>query len=178
MINVDLPGFDPSTVDITAEKDVLTVKAERHWEPMEGDEVVAAERTQGQFFRHVFLGEGLDTENIHATYDNGVLMVTIPLIERAEAAPDRGDPGRRAPSGHRGREPLSRRLLARPSRPRESRLREVRRRSAMDVFAVLVLFGLGIYALLLIGDCFVDLVREVRASSRSGSVWGSHGSPI
>jgi HSP20 family protein len=84
VINVDLPGFDASTVDVTADKDVLSIKAERHWQPMDGDEVVAAERTYGQFFRQLFLGDGLDTENIHASYDNGVLMITIPLSERAK----------------------------------------------------------------------------------------------
>ena len=84
VVNVDLPGFDPASIDITADKDVLTIRAERHWEPMEGDEVVAAERTQGQFLRQLFLGVGLDTENIHATYDHGVLMITIPLLERAQ----------------------------------------------------------------------------------------------
>ena len=84
VINIDLPGFDPATIDVTTEKDVLSVKAERSWQPVEGDEIVAAERTYGQFFRQVFLGGGLDTENINATYDDGVLMITIPLAERAK----------------------------------------------------------------------------------------------
>ena len=84
VINIDLPGFDPATIDVTTEKDVLSVKAERSWQPVEGDEVVAAERTYGQFFRQVFLGGGLDTENINASYDDGVLMITIPLAERAK----------------------------------------------------------------------------------------------
>ena len=84
VVNVDLPGFDPASIDITADKDVLTIRADRHWEPMEGDEVVAAERTQGEFLRQLFLGDGLDTEDIHATYDHGVLMITIPLLERAQ----------------------------------------------------------------------------------------------
>jgi acetyl-CoA carboxylase biotin carboxylase subunit len=64
IVNVDLPGFDPSTIDISVEKDVLSIKAERHWQPMEGDEVVAAERTHGSFFRQLFLGAGLDTESV------------------------------------------------------------------------------------------------------------------
>jgi HSP20 family protein len=84
VVNVDLPGFDPSTIDVTAEKDVLSIKAERHWQPVEGDDVVAAERTHGQFFRQVFLGDGLDTDTINASYDHGVLMITIPLAERAK----------------------------------------------------------------------------------------------
>ena len=84
VVNVDLPGFDPATIDVTAEKDVLTIRAERSWEPVEGDEVVAAERTHGQFMRQLFLGEGLDTEAINASYENGVLMITIPVAERAK----------------------------------------------------------------------------------------------
>src|SRR5260221_6101375 len=70
VINVDLPGFDSSTIEVTAEHDMLTIKAERNWQPVEGDEVVAAERTYGQFVRQLFLGEGLNTENIHASYDD------------------------------------------------------------------------------------------------------------
>jgi HSP20 family protein len=84
VVNVDLPGFDPATIDVTAEKDVLTIRAERQWQPVEGDEVVAAERTHGQFFRQLFLGDGLDTDRIDASYDQGVLMITIPLAERAK----------------------------------------------------------------------------------------------
>jgi HSP20 family protein len=84
VISVDLPGFDADTIDVTTDKDVLTIRAERNWHPVEGDEVVVAERTYGEFFRQLFLGDGLDTENIHASYDNGVLMLTIPLSERAK----------------------------------------------------------------------------------------------
>ena len=84
LVNIDLPGFDPSTIDVTAENDVLTVRAERSWAPAEGDDVVAAERTHGQFMRQLFLGEGLDTESITAKYDNGVLILEIPVAERAK----------------------------------------------------------------------------------------------
>ena len=84
MVKVDLPGFDPATIDVTAERDVLSIRAERRWEPIEGDDVVVAERTHGQFARQLFLGEGLDTDRIEARYDNGVLAITIPLAERAK----------------------------------------------------------------------------------------------
>jgi HSP20 family protein len=83
VINVDLPGFDPASIDVTAEGDVVSIRAARHWEPVEGDAVVAAERSHGEFFREMLLGEGLDTDNIHASYDNGVLTITVPLLERA-----------------------------------------------------------------------------------------------
>lgn len=84
LIHFDLPGVDPSTVDLTVEKNVLQVQAERSWPREEGDEVVVAERPQGTFSRQLFLGEGLDPERIGASYDQGVLTVTIPVAEQAK----------------------------------------------------------------------------------------------
>lgn len=84
LVHVDMPGIDPSSVDLTVEKNVLTIKAERSWQRQDGDEVVIAERPQGSFTRQLFLGESLDTDHLEATYDNGVLTVTIPVAERAK----------------------------------------------------------------------------------------------
>ena len=84
VLNLDLPGVDPASIDLTVEHNALTVAAERHWQPVEGDEVVAAERRHGRFTRQVFLGDGLDTDGIHATYENGVLTVTVPVAERSK----------------------------------------------------------------------------------------------
>ena len=84
VVNLDLPGVDPSSIDLTVEKDVLTVSAERQWRPTEDQQVIAAERPQGRFSRELFLGEGLDTDRIEARYDNGVLTVTLPVAERAK----------------------------------------------------------------------------------------------
>ena len=42
------------------------------------------ERPVGSFSRQLFLGEGLDPERIDASYDNGVLTVTIPVAEQAK----------------------------------------------------------------------------------------------
>ena len=83
VVKVDLPGFDPAEIDLSVEKDVLSIRVERHWQPAEGDDVVAVERTHGEFFRQLFLGSGLDHERIDASYDNGVLNVTIPMSERS-----------------------------------------------------------------------------------------------
>jgi HSP20 family protein len=80
----DLPGVDPSSIDLTVEKNVLTVRAERHWEPQEGQEVIVQERPQGVFTRQLFLGEGLDVEHVQATYDMGVLNLVIPVAEQAK----------------------------------------------------------------------------------------------
>ena len=83
-VHLDVPGVDPSSIELTVEKDVLTVSAQRRWEPAEGDEVLAAERPQGSFSRQLFLGEGLDAERIEAAYDQGVLRVSIPVAEQAK----------------------------------------------------------------------------------------------
>lgn len=80
----DLPGVDPSSVDLTVEKNVLTVSAQRNWQATEGQQVVVNERPQGTFSRQLFLGEGLDYDHISAGYDHGVLTVTIPVAETAK----------------------------------------------------------------------------------------------
>jgi HSP20 family protein len=85
VIHFDLPGVDPASIDVQVERNVLEVKAQRTWRPVEGDDVIAAERTHGDFTRQLFLGDGLDAERVHASYENGVLTLTIPLAERAKA---------------------------------------------------------------------------------------------
>jgi HSP20 family protein len=83
-VRFDLPGVDPNSIDITVEKNTLTVRATRQWQRHEGTEVVVSERPQGTFTRQLFLSEGLDTEAIAANYEHGVLTVTIPVAERAK----------------------------------------------------------------------------------------------
>jgi HSP20 family protein len=84
VISLDLPGVDPSSIDLTVERNALTISAERHWEPVEGDQVIASERRQGTFTRQLLLGDGLDPDRIHASYENGVLTVTIPVAASAQ----------------------------------------------------------------------------------------------
>src|SRR5437867_488594 len=76
MVHFDVPGVDPSTIDLTVEQNTLTVTAERAWLPAEGDELVITERPQGTFSRQLLLGDSLDTERITARYDQGVLTIT------------------------------------------------------------------------------------------------------
>jgi HSP20 family protein len=83
-VKLDLPGIDPDGIDLTVEKNVLTVKAERKWQASEGQDVLVAERPQGTFSRQLFLGESLDPDNIDATYDHGVLTLTIPVKPQAK----------------------------------------------------------------------------------------------
>ncbi len=84
VINLDLPGVDPASIDLTIERNMMTVSAERHWQAVEGDQVIASERRQGTFTRQFYLGEGLDSDAVHATYENGVLTLTIPVADRAK----------------------------------------------------------------------------------------------
>lgn len=84
VLHLDLPGFDSEAIDMTVEKDTLTVSAERRWEPGEEVQVVMQERPVGTFTRRFFLGEGLDTEAIEAGYDQGVLTIRIPVRETAK----------------------------------------------------------------------------------------------
>jgi len=84
VVEFDLPGVDPASIELTVEKNVLTVSAERQRRFTDGQQVVASERPQGSFSRQLFLGEALDSEQINAGYDNGVLTVTVPIAEQAK----------------------------------------------------------------------------------------------
>jgi HSP20 family protein len=85
VIAFDLPGVDANAIDIDVERNVLTVRAERR--PIDlGEHAVAqlTERPLGVFSRQLFLGDALDTEHIDAAYDNGVLVLRIPIAEKAK----------------------------------------------------------------------------------------------
>ncbi len=84
VVHFDVPGVDPASIDLTVEKNVLTVTAERHFPRQEGDEITVSERPQGRFNRQLFLGESLDPDKIQANYDKGVLTLHIPVAERAK----------------------------------------------------------------------------------------------
>jgi HSP20 family protein len=84
MAHLDLPGVDPDSIELTVEKDVLTVRATRNWIRAEGDQVQVAERAQGEFGRQLFLGKWLNRDDITAIYENGVLTITLPVAEQAK----------------------------------------------------------------------------------------------
>src|SRR5438067_13794901 len=84
VVQFDLPGVDASSIDLTVEKNVLTVHAERRRPEAEGVELLVGERPQGMFSRQLFLGEALDTERIDANYADGVLTLKLPVAEKAK----------------------------------------------------------------------------------------------
>ncbi|MFZ0873536.1 MAG: Hsp20/alpha crystallin family protein [Pseudonocardiaceae bacterium] len=84
VVQFDLPGVDPASIDLDVERNVLTVKAERT--PTYGDDVElqVAERPRGVFSRQLFLGDTLDADRIEAHYDAGVLTLRLPIAEKAK----------------------------------------------------------------------------------------------
>jgi HSP20 family protein len=71
-------------VDLTVEHNVLTVTAERRWQPEEDHQFLLRERPQGTFTRQIVLSDAVDLDKIEARYDNGVLLVTAPVAESAK----------------------------------------------------------------------------------------------
>lgn len=87
VVQFDLPGIDPESLEVRAENNTLSVRAERRVRPTgEGDETgyISAERPRGTFSRQLSLGEGLDLDNVSADYTDGVLTVTLPVAEQAK----------------------------------------------------------------------------------------------
>src|SRR6476619_3143182 len=84
-LRFDLPGVSPDSLEVEVERNVLTVRAERSWSPSEGDEVLAQERQQGSVALQFMLGEALDADRLQATYEAGVLTISIPVAEQAKA---------------------------------------------------------------------------------------------
>jgi HSP20 family protein len=84
VVEFDLPGIDPASIDLDVERNVLTVRAERRASTGPEVELVASERPRGVFSRQVILGDALDTGGITAAYSSGVLRLTVPVAERAK----------------------------------------------------------------------------------------------
>ena len=80
----DLPGLDADSINLTVERNVLTVHAERHRPTDDDVELLIGERPHGTFSRQLFLAETLDTERIAADYTDGVLRLRIPVKEQAK----------------------------------------------------------------------------------------------
>lgn len=79
VVAVDVPGIASDSIDLTVEKNVLTIRAERKFDLAEGQEMIIAERPHGSFSRELFLGDNLAVDGIEADYDLGVLTLTIPV---------------------------------------------------------------------------------------------------
>ena len=96
VVEFDLPGVDPRSVDLDVERNVLTVRAERPALSQDA-EAIAAERPRGVFSRQLFLGDTLDLDRVEASYTDGVLRLTIPVAEEAKPRKIQVSSGDRSP---------------------------------------------------------------------------------
>lgn len=83
-VHIDLPGVATDSLDISLDRNVLTISGERGWQRQDGDKVFLAERRRGSFVRQIHLGDGLDGEHLEADYHDGVLTLRIPVAEKAK----------------------------------------------------------------------------------------------
>jgi HSP20 family protein len=85
-LKIEVPGIDEKDIDVRVENNTLTVHGERRIEKEEKEENYRrVERQYGSFTRNFNLPPTVDTENVSATYDKGVLKIALP--KKAEAKP-------------------------------------------------------------------------------------------
>ncbi len=84
LVHLDLPGVQPDHVQLTVERNVVSIRAERRPFWREGDEILVDETPQGVFSRQLFLGDNLDAGRLEASFDQGILTLTIPVAEQAK----------------------------------------------------------------------------------------------
>jgi HSP20 family protein len=87
LINVELPGVEPSQVEISFEQNVLTVRGAKpsSFDAANGEyRVYTAERVSGEFERAVRLPDFVDSERIEASYSHGLLQITVPKAQAAQ----------------------------------------------------------------------------------------------
>jgi len=86
VIKLEAPGIDQKDIDIRVENHVLTIRGERKLEKTEKQEnFQRVERQYGSFSRSFTLPDSLDTDNVSAEYENGLLKIA--MAKRAEAKP-------------------------------------------------------------------------------------------
>jgi HSP20 family protein len=84
VLNVDLPGVDPKTVEITSDQGVLTIRGQRTASRDNREGYRRVERITGEFQRRFSLPESADVQSIKAKAVNGVLEVAIPKLAQVQ----------------------------------------------------------------------------------------------
>jgi HSP20 family protein len=83
-VRFDLPGVDPESIDVTVDRGVLTVSAQRTEKTGEDEKLITRERVTGSFTRRLYLGDAVDFDKIEAAFAEGVLTVRLPLLATAQ----------------------------------------------------------------------------------------------
>lgn len=85
VMSLDLPGVDPEAVEVSVEDSTLTVKGERRFEAETSEEdYIRVERRFGSFARTLSLPSGADPERIEASFDRGVLTISVQKAEETK----------------------------------------------------------------------------------------------
>ena len=85
VIRVDLPGLSSDDLNIQVDGDLLTISGEfASADEQEGERYHTRERRAGEFKRSLRLSELIDTENVTAAFENGVLNLTLPKLPEAQ----------------------------------------------------------------------------------------------
>jgi HSP20 family protein len=84
-VALPLPGVNPDQINVRLQNGVLTVSGELPQPKVEGDaKVVVQERYYGKFSRSVSLPQSVDADKVEATYENGVLTLSLPKVPEAQ----------------------------------------------------------------------------------------------
>lgn len=84
VIRAELPGIDPDDIEISVDDEQLTIKAERSSETRSEEDGFRSEFRYGSFIRVLPLPAGADDDEIEASYDDGILKLTVPIEDRIE----------------------------------------------------------------------------------------------
>lgn len=87
VLEVDLPGVDPNSVQVELEQGLLQIKGERQASHGEEAAYTYRERRAGKFERSFRVPEAVDADAITAKFDKGVLEIRVPKVERSRKIP-------------------------------------------------------------------------------------------
>jgi HSP20 family protein len=82
-LRFDLPGIDTGSLDVTVDRGVLSISAQRSQEFGADEKPFIRQRVMGSFAHRVRLSDSVNTDGIEAAYESGVLTVRVPLQEKA-----------------------------------------------------------------------------------------------
>ena len=85
IVEMELPGVEPDSIELTVERNMLTVRAESSSTHEDADEQVLCERRHVSYTRQLYLGENVDSENLRASCEKGVLRIEIPIAEQQKS---------------------------------------------------------------------------------------------
>ncbi len=82
-IEAELPGIDKKDLDVSIDGHVLTIRGERKMsKETKEEDFLVRESQYGSFLRRLTLPEGVNTEKIHASYEDGILEITMPMSKK------------------------------------------------------------------------------------------------